>query len=85
MAPQDILRQLKQTPFKPFRLHISDGATYDVLDPYMAYLDLTQVVVGTRVDEETGLLRKSIYLAPNHFRRLEPLDEPKPKKGGGRP
>lgn len=83
MAPQDILRQLKQVPFKPFRLFISDGSTFDVLDPSIAYVDLTQVVVGINFDDETGLPLKSAYLAPNHVTRLEPLDEAGPSNGAG--
>ncbi len=75
MAPQDILRQLKQTPFKPFRLHISDGSAYDVLDPFMARVELTQLWVGVKIDDETGLPLKSVYLAPNHVTRIEPLIE----------
>ena len=77
MAPQDILRQLKSEPFKPFRLHISDGSAYDVLDPFMARVELTQLWVGVKIDDETGLPLKSVYLAPNHVTRLEPLVEDK--------
>ena len=49
-----------------------------MLDPYAAYLESTQVVVGVDFDEQTGLPKKSMYLAPNHVTRLEPLDEPVP-------
>ncbi len=75
MAPQDILRQLKMKPFKPFRLHVLDGTSYDVVDPFMARVELTQLWVGVKIDEETGLPLKSVYLAPNRVSRLEPLVE----------
>ena len=73
MAPQDILRQLKQDLFKPFRLHISDGTAFDVLDPFMARVELTQLWLGVEFDDDTGLPKKLVYLAPNHVTRLEPL------------
>ena len=75
MAPQDILRHLKRTPFRPFRLFVSDGATFDVPDPFIVQIELTQVAVGVDFDDETGLPRKSVYLAPNHVTRVEPLDD----------
>ena len=72
MAPQFILRQLKRTPFRPFRLHTVDGAAYDVRDPFAAYVDATQVVVGVAF-HASGVASRSVYLSPDHVTRLEPL------------
>jgi hypothetical protein len=32
MKMQDVLGRLNDDPFKPFRIHMSDGTTYDVLN-----------------------------------------------------
>jgi hypothetical protein len=82
MAPQDIRRHLQARPFRPFRLFITDGSTYDVLDPSVAYVDLAQVVIGINFDDATGLPLKSAYVAPNHVTRLEPMDEARPGGNG---
>lgn len=76
MAPQDILRKLKAQPFQPFRIFISDGATFDVTKPGHTYVALTEVFVGVDVDE-LDIPTKSIYIAPNHVTRIEPLTAPK--------
>ena len=78
MAPQFILRQLKRTPFRPFRLHTIDRAAFDVLDPLAAYVDATQVVVSVAFDE-SGVASRSVYLSPDHITRLEPLFDNEPQ------
>ena len=44
MRPDALLRLLHQRPFRPFRVFLSDGATYDVPHPEAA-----RVVLGTLV------------------------------------
>jgi hypothetical protein len=73
MAPRDILRKLKATPFQPFSVDISDGASYDIVEPIHAYVALTEFAVGIEVDE-TGVPTRSIYIAPNHVTRIEPIN-----------
>lgn len=73
MAPQDILKKLKATPFKPFKLFLSDGKTYDVTEPTHAYMTPTELIVGFEHDEH-DLPRKSAYISPNHVVRVEPLE-----------
>ena len=75
MAPQEIRKALTERPFMPFRLHISDGSTFDVLDSADAYVDLLAVLVGTDPDDESGLFRKRVRISPNHVTRIEPLPE----------
>ena len=72
MAPQDIRKKLYAEPFRPFRVFISDGATFDVTDRADAYVSLTEFVIGTEHDE-FDVPRKSIYIAPNHVTRIEPI------------
>ena len=72
MAPQDILKKLNAQPFRPFRVFISDGATFDVHERSHAYVALTEFVVGVDLDE-FDVPKRSIYIAPNHVTRIEPL------------
>ena len=43
MAPNDFLELLQRRPFEPFRLHLGDGAVYDIRHPEMAALKLSVV------------------------------------------
>lgn len=72
MAPQDIFRHIKQKPFRPFRMFISDGSSFDVPDEYLARVEVTQVWIGVDPDD-SGLPQRSVYLAPNHVTQIEPL------------
>ncbi len=46
MKPQDLLDLLRRRPFEPFRLHLSDGAVYDVRHPDMAIVQRSKVIVA---------------------------------------
>jgi hypothetical protein len=47
MTVQTFRELLAQQPFKPFRLVMSSGQTYDVRHPEMALLTRTDMLVGT--------------------------------------
>lgn len=45
-------RLLDQRPFKPFRLVMSTGKTYEVRHPEMAWMTKTDILVGIDVDDD---------------------------------
>lgn len=45
-------RLLDQRPFKPFRLVMSSGKTYEVRHPEMAWMTKTDILVGIDVDDD---------------------------------
>lgn len=70
MPPQEVRKVLKDQPFIPFTLHISDGSSYDVASPSDAFVDVLYVTVGIDPDEN-GLWRRTVRIAPNHISRIE--------------
>lgn len=72
MAPNDILRKLRRNPFQPLRVHMSDGASYDISESYFATINVTELHIGVEPDE-TGLPRRTIYCDARHVTRIEPL------------
>jgi hypothetical protein len=82
MPPQEIRKFIGRTPFMPFRLHVSDGSSYDVMEPLGVYVDMLHVEVGVAHDEATGLYRESVWIAPNHVTRIEPLTGERAKSTG---
>jgi hypothetical protein len=47
MAPSDLFDRLNDQPFKPFRVHLSDGSRVDVSMPGLIVVGETSAVVPT--------------------------------------
>ncbi len=67
-------RQLKefldQKPFKPLRIHMSDGKTYDVPNHDAAFLTQTKLEIGLDLNNE-GIARRSVHCAILHISQIE--------------
>ena len=46
MSPDDLLEALRQRPFVPFRIEVSDGTAYEVRHPELVMVGLGAVIVG---------------------------------------
>lgn len=77
MSPAQIREHLRREPFRPVRVHLSDGSHYDVFHPEMALVTRTEVAVAldlTRGD----LPERMIYCDPLHITRIEPINGRRP-------
>ena len=72
MFPRDLHKFQTAKPFRPFRIHMSDGSSYDVNDPFFMTVTPLTLMVAWEPDEG-GLPTKSMYLSPDHVSRVEPL------------
>ena len=79
MRPAQIRDHLKTRPFRPIRVHISDGSSYDILHPEMAYVTASQVMIALEMSED-DLPDRVVFCDPVHITRIEPLDGAKPKR-----
>ncbi len=52
MTVQTFRKLLSDHPFKPFRLVMSSGKTYEVRHPEMALLTRTDILVGVDIAED---------------------------------
>ena len=60
MFPARILKdKMSAQPFKPFRIHMSDGKTYDVPNLNVAFVKSSTIEVGFDLDRN-GLARRSV-------------------------
>ena len=73
MAPQEIQKMLKSTPFIPFKVFVEDGSVYEIHDPGDAVMSLIVLTIGIDPDDESGLFRNTINLSPSHVSRLAPM------------
>jgi hypothetical protein len=72
MTLQTFRDLLKQRPFKPFRLVMSSGHTYEVRHPEMALLTRSDILVG--VDEgDDGVPAEFKICSLLHVTTVEPL------------
>ncbi|MDR3637835.1 MAG: hypothetical protein P4L84_28775 [Isosphaeraceae bacterium] len=72
MTVQTFRELLSQRPFKPFRLVMSSGQTYDIRHPEMAWLTRTSILVGID-DSEDGVPAEFKICSLLHVTAIEPL------------
>jgi hypothetical protein len=72
MTVQTFRELLTQRQFKPFRLVMSSGQTYDVRDPEMAMLTRTSLLVGIG-ETRDGVPAEFKICSLLHVATVEPL------------
>jgi hypothetical protein len=75
MFAKDVQEFLQRRPFRPFRLTLTDGRTYDVRHPELVNVGRTTVFIGFPApgDDETIYDRFKI-LDLLHIMEAEPID-----------
>ncbi len=79
MTVQTFRELLNQRPFRPFRLVMSSGQTYEVRHPEMAMLTRTDILVGTDVAED-GVPAEFKICSLLHVTAIEPLNSQSAKE-----
>ena len=74
MHPVEIRNLVKNALREPIRIYVSDGATYEVRHPDMAWVSHTAVLIGILPGED-GIPFRSVHVDPEHITRIEPLSE----------
>ena len=72
MTTQTFRELLTQRPFKPFRLVMSSGQTYEVRHPEMAMLTRSDLLVGVG-ESEDGVPAEFRICSLLHVATVEPL------------
>jgi hypothetical protein len=73
MTVQTFRDLLRQQPFRPFRLIMSSGKTYDVRHPEMALLTRTDMLVGVG-ETDDGVPAEFKICSLLHVAAIEPLE-----------
>lgn len=73
MNARIIKEQLQIKPFPGMRLHVSDGAAYDILDPDNVFILTGRVMLGLEPDAD-GIPTTSISIDPMHITRITPIN-----------
>ncbi|HEV2946752.1 MAG TPA: hypothetical protein VGX70_05215 [Gemmataceae bacterium] len=72
MHPDELLRMVRRQPFVPFRLHVSDGSSYEVRHPEMVLVTRRAAVLAMP-DNPTQPAERVVTVAMVHVSRLEEL------------
>jgi hypothetical protein len=84
MTPETIQNHLLRHPFEPFRVHLSDGAVYEVRQPEMALVMQREVIIALPKSGE-AFPKHLVYCDLLHITRIEPISgraNPKSKARG---
>ena len=73
MTVQTFRELLTKRPFKPFRLVMSSGQTYEVRHPDMAWLTRSDILVGLEETDE-GVPAEFKICSLLHVTSIEPLN-----------
>jgi len=84
MPPKDLEKKLRHKPFRPFRMHLTDGTAYDVLHPEMVLLGRRSLVLGFASRPEQTLCERTVDIDSLHIVRMEYLRSRKPRGNGER-
>jgi hypothetical protein len=82
MHAQDVLDLLREDPFVPFSIHMSDGSKYEIRHPAMAIVELSKVTISLPADRSPDLpADRTIRVSLAHINRIEPIAEAKKGRG----
>ncbi len=81
MTAKEILELQRMRPFSGLRIHLSDGASYEVIHPEMMLVTPTLVHIALPPLVEGVPEGGSVYCDPVHITRIEPLNARKAATG----
>jgi hypothetical protein len=86
MAPEELSNAVKQQPFEPFRLVMTNGIHYDIRHPDLLWVGRWTAHVGLTEQPGQTLFERSVRVDLLHITRIEPLDTPaSPPPNGSAP
>lgn len=75
MPPEEIRALLRASPFVPFRLHLTDGRSFEVRHPEMAMVTARVIYVSVYGQNAT-MPDRAESIAAIHIVSAEPLPQP---------
>jgi hypothetical protein len=78
MRAPDLIRKLNDQPFRPFRIHLSDGTAIPVREPGMIMVGRSSAVVPTEFGVLDGekVVDRWRTISIDHIVQFADLDEP---------
>ena len=74
MTFQDILEYVKAEPFRPFRIQMAGGRTFDIRHPENIKVGLSSVHVFLDSEEDERVYERVVMLGFSLMESVEPID-----------
>ena len=74
MTAEDLIELLEERPFRPLRLRLSDGRSYDIRHPEMAIVTPSIVAIGLSPDNASRLAERVTHCSLSHIVEAEPVE-----------
>lgn len=74
IPPQELLSCLRATPFRPFRIHMASGESFDVRHPEMVRVGRNSIILFTFVSDQPELYDQWETLSLVLMERISLLD-----------
>ena len=73
MAPEELRDAIRQQPFEPFRIVLTDGASFDITHPDLLLVGKRTAVVGLTGQPGQTFYERTIKVDLLHIIRIEPF------------
>ena len=86
MRPDDLLEYVRKQPFQPFRMHLTDGNSYDIRHPEIVKVFDSQAHIYFHVNDDP--YQKTLRyegIALFHINNIEFMPRPAPTSSSGGP
>jgi hypothetical protein len=75
MQFNDVSEFVRAAPFRPFRITLTDGRTYDVHHPELIMVGISSVIVGRPApNTEEPAYDRAVTVSMSHIMQIEPLE-----------
>jgi hypothetical protein len=84
MRSDELIKYVRQQPFQPFRLFLSNGRRFDIHHPELILVTRALITIAIQRGREI-VPRDSVVCDPVHITHLEPLNGRTPRGKGRHP
>ena len=74
MTAEDLIELLEERPFRPLRLRLTDGRSYEIRHPEMAIVTPSIVAIGLAPAGGTRLAERITHCSVAHIVEAEPVE-----------
>jgi len=82
MRPEDVREHIVAEPFEPFRIILSDGATFDIRHPELCIIGRSSLHLVIPDRKHPWMADRVSHCSLIHVTRIEPIDA---RRNGHRP
>jgi hypothetical protein len=75
MQFEEVERKVRREPFRPFRLHMTDGTVYKVRHPELILLGRRSAVVGLATDPLQKIFDRAVDIDLFHVVRMDEVEK----------